>query len=251
MKKITILTKILCAVITLAICFSAVLTGVSAATTNIDINEDGAFDVSDSTHLQMHLAGYFDLSAEVLEKADADNSGSVDIGDATRIQMLLAGYTFEETTTNPSTEQPSTEQPATQNPTVEPTSAPTQDFSKFADEVIRLTNIEREKAGLSPLAKRNDMCEVAQIRSIEISEYYSHFRPNGEICFELVKEKGIRFNSLGENIASGQTTPEQAVREWMNSPTHKDNILTPNFTGIGVGCYRKGNTMYWVQFFIG
>ena len=246
MKKNTILTKILCTVITSAICFSAVLTGASAATTSIDINEDGSFDVSDSTHLQMHLAGYFDLSAEVLEKADADNSGSVDVGDATRIQMLLAGYTFEENTTKPSTEQPTT-----QKPTVEPTTAPTQDFSKFADEVIRLTNIEREKAGLNPLTKRDDMCEVAQIRSVEISEYYSHFRPNGEICFELVKEKGIRFNSLGENIACGQSTPEQAVREWMNSTTHKDNILTPHFTGIGVGCYRKGNTMYWVQFFIG
>ena len=229
MKGKNVLNRILCAVITAVICFSIILTSVSAATTkDFDINADGTFDVSDSTQLQMYLAGYVNLSASELEKADADGSGSVDVGDVTRMQMLLAGYTFEENTTSP-----------------------TQTLSEYADEVIRLTNIERTKAGLSALSKNTDMCEVAQIRVEEAVKKFSHTRPNGDSCFQLVRDKGISYRTLGENLARGQSTPEQVVREWMNSPSHKDNILNPDFTGIGTACYKTGNNIYWVQCFIG
>ncbi|MNR50485.1 Cysteine-rich secretory protein family protein [compost metagenome] len=57
----------------------------------------------------------------------------------------------------------------------------------------------------------------------------------------------ITFRYAGENIAKGQRTPEEVVKDWMNSPGHRKNILNPHYTMIGVG-YFSG---LWVQEFIG
>ena len=67
----------------------------------------------------------------------------------------------------------------------------------------------------------------------------------------MMKSFGINYRSAGENIAAGQTTAESVMKSWMNSPGHKKNILSPNFTHIGVG-YAKGGSYghYWTQQFM-
>ena len=61
---------------------------------------------------------------------------------------------------------------------------------------------------------------------------------------------GITYSFWGENIAMGQDNPEIVVSEWMNSPGHRENILSPNFTFIGVGYYvDTDGTPYWTQIF--
>ncbi|MEE1060455.1 MAG: CAP domain-containing protein [Ruminococcus sp.] len=264
MKKKSVLNKILAIILSALVCSSATLTGVSAATSTHDIDGDGMFDINDSTYLQMYLAGYFDISDSALKIADADHSLTVDIGDVTRVQMLLAGYTFETPTTKPTTQpttqkptvQPTT-QPTTQKPTVQPTTQPTtqkptENLNEYADEAIRLGNIERAKVGAGPLKKNTVLTEIAQIRSEEITREFSHFRPNGKDCFSLFFEKGVTsFTIVGENLARGQKTPEQAVKEWMNSSSHRDALLDPRYTQTGVACYKKGNSLYWVQVFMG
>ncbi|WP_342190492.1 CAP domain-containing protein [Paenibacillus macquariensis] len=65
---------------------------------------------------------------------------------------------------------------------------------------------------------------------------------------------GVKWRAYGENIAAGQTTPEEVTRVWMNSPGHRANILDPRFTDIGVG-YVAGTATsqyrtYWTQLFI-
>ena len=67
--------------------------------------------------------------------------------------------------------------------------------------------------------------------------------------FDMMKTFGISYKSAGENIAMGQTTPEQVVQAWMNSPGHRENIMNSSFTHIGVGYVASGN--YWTQMFIG
>jgi uncharacterized protein YkwD len=55
---------------------------------------------------------------------------------------------------------------------------------------------------------------------------------------------------VGENLAAGQPTPERAFTDWMNSPSHRDNILDPRFTELGVGVRFGGEYgVYWVQEF--
>ncbi|MCM1578203.1 MAG: CAP domain-containing protein [Ruminococcus sp.] len=120
------------------------------------------------------------------------------------------------------------------------------DKSDYIDEVIRLCNVEREAAGLSPLEKSDSLTESAAVRAEEVTEKFSHTRPDGTSCFTAIN---VSSRASGENIAAGYSTPEQVVKGWMNSPGHRSNILSSKFTKIGVGYEEDGN--YWVQLFIG
>ena len=79
--------------------------------------------------------------------------------------------------------------------------------------------------------------------------YFDHNSPTYGSPFDMMKSFGISYTSAGENIAMGQTTPEQVVQAWMDSQGHRENIMNPSFTQIGVGYVASGN--YWTQMFIG
>lgn len=93
------------------------------------------------------------------------------------------------------------------------------------------------------------MQSAAQIRAREIVTDFSHTRPDGSECFTALQDVGAKYSGAGENIAYRQKTPQEVVNAWMNSPGHRANIMNGNFTTIGVGCYKSGNTYYWSQFF--
>ena len=107
-------------------------------------------------------------------------------------------------------------------------------------EIIRLTNLEREKAGLQAL-RYNDanLMVAAQQRAVEIDSVYAHTRPDGRGLDTIFVEFGIQCNRWGENIHRVPIfrTPSDVVNDWMNSPGHRTNILRREFTHIGVGVY--------------
>jgi len=122
--------------------------------------------------------------------------------------------------------------------------------SAYAQEVVRLVNIERENAGLAPLTLDETLCAAAQVRAEEIDTEFSHTRPDGSSCFTVLKEMGISYRACGENIAKGSPTPERVVQGWMNSAGHRANILNENFTTIGVGVHEDAaGVMHWAQMF--
>ena len=124
------------------------------------------------------------------------------------------------------------------------------DISAFADEVFRLTNIERANAGLPALARMSSLTIAAQVRAAEAIAYWSHTRPDGRSCFTAFDEAGVRYRLAGENLAAGQRTPEEVVTAWMNSPGHRENILTGGFGHLGVGVAIDVNgRIYWAQAF--
>ena len=126
------------------------------------------------------------------------------------------------------------------------------DFTVKVDnvkEVIRLTNEERQKAGIGLLTQDATLTAAAQKRAEEIAESFSHTRPDGRICFSILGEYNISYWAVAENIASGYKTPEIVMNGWMNSEGHKKNILNSNMTHIGVGFYEKNSVKYWVQIF--
>ncbi|MBQ2698462.1 MAG: hypothetical protein IJF62_00825 [Firmicutes bacterium] len=129
------------------------------------------------------------------------------------------------------------------------------DLIAFRSEVLRLVNAERAKVGLPALQSSNALHKAAQVRADEISTDYGHDRPDGSSCFTVLQEKSISYNYAGENIASGQTTPQQVVREWMNSPGHRANILNTKYTHLGIGITENSGGKYggysWSQMFIG
>lgn len=127
------------------------------------------------------------------------------------------------------------------------------DVKALENEVIRLTNIERSKAGLPALKANWELSRVARYKSQDMvnKNYFSHQSPTYGSPFQMMESFGIRFTAAGENIAYGQRNPEEVVRAWMNSPGHRANILSSSYTEIGVGVAKKSNgTLYWTQMFI-
>lgn len=121
--------------------------------------------------------------------------------------------------------------------------------SKFAQEVVALVNMERRSEGLPPLTEISALDNFAQTRSLEIVSRFEHVRPDGSNPLDDMMSAG--YHSAGENIAAGQPTPESVMDGWMSSPTHRANILSPDFSYIGVGYCESGGYYYWVQIFAG
>ena len=118
------------------------------------------------------------------------------------------------------------------------------DIEELREELIQLTNEEREKAGLDPYEVNSTAMEFAQIRAEEISEYFSHERPNGD------QTGTYSHYTFGENIAKGQDTPQDVMNDWMSSSVHRAAILSDEDEYFGVGVYEENGTLYWVQEFI-
>jgi len=134
-------------------------------------------------------------------------------------------------------------------PTPEPEIPQTNDFE---EQVVNLVNMEREQRGINPLIANPELTRVARYKSqdMESNNYFSHQSPNYGSPFDMLRNFGISFLAAGENIAKGQTSAQSVMDAWMNSTGHRENILNPNFTEIGVGYSNNYGVPYWTQMFI-
>ena len=137
-------------------------------------------------------------------------------------------------------------------PTATPTPSPEEiaaNAEKMAKEVIRLTNIERRKYGLTELKYHAKLQQAAMTRAKELEIKFAHERPDGSDIGTAAFEAGVG-NPGGENIGAGFTKPEAVVKAWMDSDGHRTTMLQSHYTHIGVGYYKgKNGTGYWVQEF--
>ncbi len=119
----------------------------------------------------------------------------------------------------------------------------------FAAQVIALVNAARAEYGLPALTVDAKVQQAAQVRARESAQSFSHTRPDGGSFSTALTEAGVSYIRSGENIAYGQTTPQQVVQAWMDSAGHRANILDAGFTHIGVGYAVVNGTAYWTQLF--
>ncbi|WPP43187.1 CAP domain-containing protein [Paenibacillus hunanensis] len=117
-----------------------------------------------------------------------------------------------------------------------------------AAKVAKLVNEQRAKAGLKPLTVDTKLQKMAQTKANDMASkgYFSHTSPTYGTPFKMMDTFGITYTYAGENIAKGQSSAAQVMKDWMNSPGHKANILKKQYTHIGVG-FKNG---VWVQEFI-
>ena len=129
--------------------------------------------------------------------------------------------------------------------------ASSSELSAYEQEVVTLVNQERAKVGLPALKVDNQLAKTARLKSQDMHDkkYFDHTSPTYGSPFDMMKQFGITYKTAGENIAYGQKTPAEVMNAWMNSPGHKANILSKDFTHIGVGYVQDGS--YWTQQFIG
>ena len=150
--------------------------------------------------------------------------------------------------TEPENTTPAVTQPENTTPAV---TQPVDNDQAIVNQVVALVNEERAKNGLQPLRNNIALSEVAYNKAIDMANnnYFSHTSPTYGSPFDMMNTFGISYSSAGENIAQGYRTAEAVMTGWMNSTGHRENILNPTFTEIGIG-YEK-NQHNWVQMFIG
>ncbi|WP_413467440.1 CAP domain-containing protein [Metabacillus niabensis] len=145
--------------------------------------------------------------------------------------------------------QPQQQQPAAEAPKKDEPQA--QGVSQVAQQVIDLTNAERKKNGLPALKADTQLSGVAQKKSEDMRQnnYFSHTSPTYGSPFDMMRDFGVTYKTAGENIAQGQRSAQEVVQAWMNSEGHRKNILSKDFTHIGIGYDSNGH--HWTQMFIG
>ena len=124
-----------------------------------------------------------------------------------------------------------------------------------ASDVASLTNENRTENDLPALAVSPLLTQAAQLKADDMANnsYYAHTSPDGKSPLYWLNLVGYKYLNAGENLVIDRTTSEQAVDAWMNSPDHRENILRPQFTEIGVGVargtYEGQKTIYVVEEF--
>jgi uncharacterized protein YkwD len=154
--------------------------------------------------------------------------------------------------------QPGTTQPSTPTPArpIEPVS--TQGASQVAtaqpnvaSEILALVNAERARVGARPLVLNPRLAAAAQrhVEDLAVMRRLNHTGSDGSSVASRVRDAGYSYRYVGENIAMGYPSVAAVMNGWMNSPGHRQNILNPNYTELGVA-YRTGSGgPYWVQVF--
>lgn len=104
------------------------------------------------------------------------------------------------------------------------------------EEVIRLTNVEREKQGLPPVSEDPRLNAAAQAKAQNMFEenYWAHYSPSGKDPWGFINGAGYEFSYAGENLAKSFYESDEVVKAWMASKTHKENILNKHYSNIGI-----------------
>jgi hypothetical protein len=128
----------------------------------------------------------------------------------------------------------------------------------FADitksELISLVNRGRESAGLDILSENVRLDEAARLKAQNMlqNQYFNHTSPSGVTPWHWFYEAGYNYKYAGENLAIGFYDSTEVYSAWLNSPSHKENILNPNYTEMGTAVldgFGQNNTVIVVQLF--
>lgn len=111
------------------------------------------------------------------------------------------------------------------------------EVSSYTD-MVRLINKERVAAGLKPLTENKLLDESAKAKACDMRDnnYFEHVSPDGKQPWYFIKKAGYDYYHAGENIARDyNNSTKRTATAYMNSEEHRDNILDPTYTEVGIG----------------
>jgi len=123
----------------------------------------------------------------------------------------------------------------------------TANLSDYEAAVLNLINNIRVSNGLGALQSNQILTDIARYRCSDMigNSYFSHYMPDGRNIFNILGENGVSYVNAGENlgqsIPASNGTPEAFANAWMQSPTHKANILRSVYSKIGIGVLDGGD----------
>jgi uncharacterized protein YkwD len=115
------------------------------------------------------------------------------------------------------------------------------------EQLIVLINAERTRRGLSALQINPVLMQVAEAHSQDMvnRNFFDHTNPDGQTPGDRLDEAGYAWWAWGETIGGGFTTPQAMFDGWMNSTPHRDILLSPDYTEIGIGYVTGGYYGYY------
>lgn len=124
-------------------------------------------------------------------------------------------------------------------------------YKDNVNDVVKYTNEFRTEVGKEPLTLDETLTKAAMVRAIEMaySDKFNHERPDGNMCYYIMRDFGQDIYGVGENIASRQRNAKEVSYAWKGSQGHYENMINASFTKIGVGVINFYGTYYWVQLF--
>lgn len=168
----------------------------------------------------------------------------------------------EAATQPPATEAPVTEPPETLPPETDPpeTQSPEAAIYEISDyspgsleyAVAEQINACRADAGLEPLAMNGWLCGVASVRAYEVSVSWSHTRPNGSGWQTVLSDYGCGYSAAAEELVHASGYDAAAiVGKWMSAESNSADLLSPDYTTIGVGIYTQDGTTFLAAILMG
>ena len=103
------------------------------------------------------------------------------------------------------------------------------------EQLLAETNSKRQSAGLAPLTLNQQLSQAAAGKAADMfgNDYWAHVSPQGKTPWDFIVGAGYRYSVAGENLAKNFQDSAGVVNAWMNSPTHKENLLKPNYKEVG------------------
>ncbi|OGH24380.1 MAG: hypothetical protein A3B47_01280 [Candidatus Levybacteria bacterium RIFCSPLOWO2_01_FULL_39_24] len=104
-----------------------------------------------------------------------------------------------------------------------------------SDQLLFLTNQERQNAGVNPLAFNEQLSQAASKKAQDMLDYgyWAHNSPTGKSPWVFIRSSGYNYVYAGENLARGFATADSVMKAWMASPDHRANVLSANYEDVG------------------
>ena len=109
-------------------------------------------------------------------------------------------------------------------------------FEGTTNDIVVLVNAARKEVGASKLSINSKLMESAMLKAQDMKEkdYFDHVTPEGLDMSYFVNASGYNFSTIAENLAEGYFSAQSVHDAWMNSPGHKENVISADFEEIGV-----------------
>ena len=106
-----------------------------------------------------------------------------------------------------------------------------------------------------PVRLSAQLSEIARQHALDMARrhYFDHVDPDGRTPADRVRAAGYREQRVGENLAYGTLSTEEAIAGWLKSPGHCENVMDPLFKEMGIAFAQDGkdpSVLYWVQLFV-
>ncbi len=123
------------------------------------------------------------------------------------------------------------------------------------EKIIELTNIERAKTNAGALRENRLLSEAARQKAADMFafNYWAHISPSGRTPWAFFTDVGYKYQYAGENLARDFSDPGSVIKAWLNSPSHRENLVNQKYQEIGVavvdGTLQGVETTLVVQLF--